>query len=178
MSSTRRAAIGSTLSPAGSIRLQPNTVYFMGESSCPEMVFVTAVTDETVEYFEVHTMGQPRRISQRWIAEHLMRQGCSRWVAMYGSLGAESIRAQVNKLKRLMGGLPVPEENPIAWEQVVALARSKDETDRWQQAEAYGNVVGLEVDGVMHYEISGLRSDVVDVLADERFEVVSLEKRA
>ncbi len=160
------------LATAPGITLQTNTVYWMGASSSPTMIYVTSVDDKAIEYIDPN--GSPRtteRIQriQRGIGEDLIIKGSRRWLEVYGEYQprhAESIRSM------LAGGHGMTE--PLRdYDRIEISVRAKDPAsgDLWRHAESYGNVVGFSpAVGPYIYKISGFRRDVEPALRDPLFE--------
>lgn len=160
--------------PRKGITLQPNTIYWIGASSTPSMVLVTKVTDDSIEYMDPYNK-QKRKI-QRWIGEDLITKGSSRWLSTYAKYQpefAKSIRSMLNGGKGKI-------EKLSDWDRVRITVKSKDPSkDLWREAEAYGNVRGLDdTDGGMLYQIDGFRNEVEKVKKDSRFTVKSEKKVA
>ena len=166
-------AIGSGgLRRLGGMTVFPNQVYYMGASSSPDGIFVTRVTDDTVTYKQLYSMGKEQRI-QRPIADDLIRQGTETWLKSgYSKYHPERAR----KFKALLAGKKQPpekEEDYVRWE-VDAVATNPPtgkmtrETDPWYRAEEYGNVGSSEdpkhgtvynITSVTGLELKRLRKD-------------------
>lgn len=84
MQKFQKRAQGMRIGPGGleetaKIHMQPNTIYYMGASSSPDMVIVTKVDDKAITYRK-YPFKSDQKI-QRWIGEDLIAQGSKRWLS-------------------------------------------------------------------------------------------------
>lgn len=156
------------LRPVCSIRLQKGVRYFMGASTSPREVVVVRFDGRTVTTMDVYS--REEAVTHRAAAEHLLATGCQTAMAKFGT----NFPGETVRLLALLEGEDVEPEDLRDWDRVRITVRSTDGSDRWRDAEEFGSVVGLEVDGVEHLEIVGFRKDVEGVLSDNRFVVVSV----
>jgi len=156
--------------PASKITLQPNTLYYLGASSSPTTVILTSVSDDKVTYMDVY--GGNKGVMERWIAADLLTKGTKTALKTYGRyMDSETKRSLTSLLKGGRGKTEKLDDwKRVKW--LVAPAPGLEGEDLWRAAEEYGNVGGLEKDGVNHYEIEGFKKDVEKVLNDRRFKVV------
>ena len=79
-----KKAQGMRIGPGGleetsKIHMQPNTIYYMGASSSPDMVIVTSVNDRVIK-FRKYPFKSDQSI-ERWIGEDLIASGSKRWLS-------------------------------------------------------------------------------------------------
>jgi hypothetical protein len=155
------------IQPTRSLALQVGAHYYIGASSSPHLVIVTRIDGAAVELLEPYS-GE-RSTSARWIAEDLIAQGCETFCRTY----AKHCPDAVERILDILAGKSVEVGPMSAWDRIVITVRAADGTDRWRDAEEYGNVAGLNDTDLL--EITGFRSDVEQIATDARFVVVGLE---
>ena len=70
---TTRYSVGSSLSTTKTIALKVGHDYYLGASSSPDVVTITALSDSMIDY---EVSGRACRV-QRWIGEDLIARGCT-----------------------------------------------------------------------------------------------------
>ena len=152
------------------IFLQPNTVYYMGASSSPDMMIVSKVDETHIEYYR-YPYETPLRM-ERDIAEDLITRGCRRWMenhkdhmeyawvpGMYASLrdmleGKPSDRlVSVDDYRRVSVEVAVAEDAPDYMMADDSFPSKSVKVDFWRELEQYGSVGGRNppavfVDGI------------------------------
>ena len=165
------------------IKLEANTIHYIGASSDPSMIVVTKADEEWIEYLQEMGHGSGKAKSRRieaWVGEDLIFKGDATWLKTYAS--------RVTKYESWKKIQPGSKVNPSQFfkgrEKVqvtvdaVAPANKYPRNDPWYGAEEYGGVGGLEKgDGSMQYRID-MSNDGLDKLKkDKRFKVVKTQKR-
>lgn len=158
----------------GKLNILPKRVYWMGASSSPSMVFVTAVKGDSVSYLNSPFDGSPRRM-QKWVAKDLIDKGTRTHLKMYGQHMDKRLK---RSLEDMLDGGAGKSEKLADYQLQYALVRpAKEGEDLWREAERYGGVGGVEVDGVMHYEIRLSGAALRELRANKKFVVVKTDKK-
>lgn len=151
------------------IFLQPNTIYYMGASSSPDMMIVSAVGDTHIEYYR-YPYETPLRM-ERDIAEDLITRGCRRWMEnhkdilttpgyegfarMYASFrdmldGKESdCLVHVDDYRRVSVEVAIDKDAPDYAAADDSFPSKSVKVDYWRELEQYGSVGGRNPPGAM-----------------------------
>lgn len=155
------------------IFLQPNTVYYMGASSSPDMMIVSKVDETHIEYYRYPYETSLRM--ERDIAEDLITRGCRRWMENYKDFitkpGYEGFARMYASLRDMLEGKPsdmlVSVDDYRKAEVEVAIAddapdyKAEDDSfpgksvkiDYWRELEQYGSVGGINPPAVLIHGI-------------------------
>jgi hypothetical protein len=155
----------------GLITIQPNTIYFMGASSSPDMIIVTDADDDFITYTK-YPHYKSQRI-QRVIGEDLIKQGTETWL----NSGYPEYQPELaDSLKRMLAGEEGDTVNPADYQRVKMIAKpaeGHEGEDLWYEAEQYGSV-GMNTQ-TGEYTIVGQRSNARKLEENDKFEVISVE---
>lgn len=180
------------------IKLQEKHAYYLGASSSPDLVIVTAVTDDYVTIARYPWRGAGQRI-QRPIADDLIAQGTGTWLRQRELRAASTLEGHEPSYIRewLIQTAPMAEalmalvagqasklvHDPVAWQRVRATCRpapGQEGKDLWYAAERHGSMLGTygEGDG-LRYEVIVSREGLDALRADPLFvvETVTEEER-
>jgi len=193
------AITGRGLQPLARMQLQENTRYYLGASDTPDRIVVLRVTPERVTY-QRGGADKPT-VTDRRSAEHLIRTGCETWLRRHPADEpgfAEKWKRdfwttlpnwmveEARHLRAVLAGQPVKPENLSDWDRLCVLVRAADGVpreeyprgDAWYLAEYYGNVGGIELDGVPHYEIDYVTGAAfVELQQDSKLVIVEVKSR-
>lgn len=144
------------------IFLQPNTIYYMGASSSPDMMIVSKVDETHIEYYR-YPYETPLRMD-RDIAEDLITRGCRRWMENYKDFitkpGYEGFARMYASFRDMLDGKPsdmlvsVDDYRRVSVEVAVAedapdyqvaddgFPSKSVKVDFWRELERYGSVGG------------------------------------
>lgn len=171
------------------IFLQPNTIYYMGSSSSPDMVVVTDVSETHIEYY--HSPYTEKLRIERDIGEDLLIEGCTTWMKNYerdvGKWGWVAKRHA--SLRELLAGKPSDEIvklHDFQYTKVeVAVAKGNEfnnKTDFWHELENYGSVTGITPHNypsnlpcdtrLMRYHVTLTNGSLEELKKDKRFKVI------
>lgn len=159
------------------ITLQPNTLYFMGASSSPDLIYVTDVSDDRVDYISYpfyETSGKLKspKGEQRWVAEDLIIQGSETWLKNEGSTDPKLAKS----LKNMLAGKKGTKEKIDTYEPWTVLTVSTTGKDEWRTAEEYGGVAGLDWEGEQAYEINTTKGEIPAIEKDKALKIVGKYK--
>lgn len=174
-------ALGTTglrrLEPTG-IHLEPNTIYYLGASSSPDLIMVTKVTDDLI-FYKIHPFqGKELRI-RRIIGEDLIRQGTETWLSYYARYQPERAKA----MRNVLAGKPGEKINPKDYKPVEVHVELKDGVDlnkAWPEAERFGNVGGFTKYKGAENEVLGIetyKKEVPDIKKSRLWDVVKVTDR-
>ena len=177
----------------GAVRLQTMHAYYMGASASPDLVIVTAVSDEWVTLSRWPWRAGQR--VQRPIADDLIAQGTRTWLRSRDirAMGVVSrdepsyVREWVVKtapMAEALEALLAGEESslrhdPVAWQRVKATCREgvvAEDVDPWSVAETYGSVGSRGKGAETRYEVVMPREGLDALRSDPRFVVESVEE--
>jgi hypothetical protein len=163
---------GSGLKKAGGtdLHIQKNTIYYIGASSSPNMVKVTGVTGDRVEYqhYPFGKQGSKTGV-QVWIFKDLAAQGISTWLRSYGKYQPKLAK----DLKALLAGKKI-RANAAGYDPYeVEVESLMGDKDPWYALEKYGSVGGL---GDNKYSVRLKKSALADLKSDSNFKVVKTKK--
>lgn len=155
-----RGSIGpGGIEPPKNVALVAPGRYYMGASSSPKLVIITAVGPESITYYDPYDGS--KRTMQRWIAEDLIAKGTATWLKTYGKYHPKDAA----ELKKALEGKPPKKTKLKDWDRIVVHVQAKSgdpygETV-WRAAERYGSVGGMtQPDGSEVLEIRGFRKGV------------------
>ena len=168
---------GGLEAPSGKqINIQPNRSYWLGASTSPKHIFVTGVTDDTITFRE-YPYNKDQRI-QAWIGRDLIQKGTTTHLQHYSKFMDPGLKASLTDM--LNGGKGKPEKlsdhQPV--DVLVKPAPGHEGEDLWYAAERYGGVGGLEIKGVMHYDIATDGARLKELKKDKKFTIVKTKNRS
>lgn len=149
------------------IHMQPNTIYYMGASSSPDMVIVMKVDKDTIT-FRKHPFDKDQRI-QRWIGEDLIARGSKTWL---NSGYVKYFPDVARNLKTLLSGKPGKKINPRDYQYVTVqfeLDPSIDWNDGYTFTQHWGVLTGTPEDaGKDYWEVQMPRGEVAELKKDRK----------
>lgn len=157
---------------SGKIKMQPNTVYFMGASSSPDRIIVTKVQDKWIYYLN-YPYRKEHKID-RSIGEDLIYRGVTTWLKSHSSYSDDTntpnLMDQIKSLKNMLDGKDGDKIDPREEQYVeitVSVSPKYKGVDFWRALEEYGSV-GMKDD---KYIVRMQRGNVVDLEQDDRFKI-------
>lgn len=173
----KTGAGGMRIGPSGleqpsKIYMQPNTIYYLGASSSPDMIIVTKVDDKTITFKKYPFEGGGQRI-ERWIGEDLIARGSKTWLSSgYVKYNPEVARS----LKSMLAGKPGKKVNPKDYERVTVrleLDPSVDFNDGYTFVKNWGVLTGTPQDTDKDYwQVEMQRGDVKELKKDRKVKKV------
>lgn len=151
------------------VSILPGREYWMGASSSPKHIVVTAVSGNTVTYRQ-YPFKKDSRIEKQIAADLIMR-GSQSHLKRYGRYMSAARKKSLEDL--LKGGkgkkVNIKDFQPV---RVWVKQAGGPKKDMWRAAEEYGGVGGLELEGEDVYEINSTYGDLKRLQRDNRFEVI------
>lgn len=177
LAESNRMVIGSSGlgKPSGAkLSVLPNRVYWLGASSSPQMIFVTAVTDDRVSYKSYPFERSSDNKIEMWIARDLIAKGTTTHLKTYGKYMSPRLKQSLEDM--LSGGEGKPEKlKDYLRVEATVKAAAGVQGDLWREAERYGGVAGTEKDGVTLYVITTNNATLAELKKDKQFAVVSVK---
>jgi len=155
--------------PSGAkLTLQPNTAYFIGHSTSPNLVIVDRVSKGMVSYHDAHS--NRGSSAQDWVFRDLAQRGIETWLRTYAKYQPELART----FRDILAGKKV-RPNAADFDRFTVTVQGEGPDDLWRAAEHYGNVAGL-TQYQNRFEIELERKALEALKKDKRFKILKTQK--